>query len=89
MTEKPRTFDLERRNFFDPRMPAMLTQEDCFYGGWHARDEEIAAKDRRIAELEHALSELLTAHHHSRGDEYVDAAYAALSEPAAEPERKP
>lgn len=30
------------------------------------------------AELVKALEDLLTAHHHSRGDEYVDAAYAAL-----------
>jgi hypothetical protein len=27
-----------------------------------------------------ALRDLLTAHHHSRGDEYVDAAYKAVEE---------
>jgi hypothetical protein len=36
-------------------------------------------KRDRDALLE-ALRDLLTAHHHSRGDEYVDAAYKAIQE---------
>lgn len=42
--------------------------------------EEIEALENARDKLLGVMSDLLCAHHHSRGDEYVDAAYDAISQ---------
>ncbi|HXP82544.1 MAG TPA: hypothetical protein VN976_21780 [Verrucomicrobiae bacterium] len=50
MTEKPRTFE----EWWDSQTEQFRRTHSAsdYFGGWDARDEEVAAKDRRIAALE-------------------------------------
>ncbi len=47
-------------------------------------DEHDAALIAAAPDLYAALDDVLRAHHHSRGDEYVDAAYTALAKARGE-----
>ena len=51
MTDKPRTFKELYEDYTKDGIDILCIMDPAIYF-WHARDEEVAAKDRRIAELE-------------------------------------
>ena len=56
MSDKPRTLEEAWKEFLQfiglYEIEAHPARKPSFTAGWHARDEEVAQKDRRIEELE-------------------------------------